>query len=93
MGSLTSRPSIPSYTQPQIVRLPTQPITTPVTTPSTSSSENPDAISIEETATTTRQQSLLGRERSRFGTVLTSFRGLLGVSEANAAPRKTLLGE
>jgi hypothetical protein len=39
-----------------------------------------------------RTSSLLQRDRGRFGTVLTSFRGLLAPTE-NASGRKTLLGE
>ena len=80
MGSLTSRPSVPA--QPQVVFVP-QPAPTPV-------EEGPP--SAEETASQARRQSLLGRERSRFGTVQTGFRGLLGLTD-NAAQRKTLLGE
>lgn len=88
MGSLTSRPKAPS--QPQVVFVPqTAPTAEPAPAP-TPQTENPP--SAEETASQARRQSLLGRERSRFGTVQTGFRGLLGLSD-NTNSRKTLLGE
>ena len=41
-----------------------------------------------------REKNLLSRPRSRIGTILTSFRGILLPSETQAASaRKTLLGE
>jgi len=88
MGSLTSRPSVP--TQPQVVFVPQPVVTTPpaAPTPSGEAKEN----SAEETSSEARRQNLLGRERSRFGTVQTGFRGLLGVSN-ETGQRKTLLGE
>jgi len=91
MGSLTSGPKAPTP-QPQIVYVPqaVNTVTAPVSTP--------DPVSVqeqaEETATQVRQQNLLGRERSRFGTIQTSFRGLLGLRDGvQTQPRKTLLGE
>lgn len=39
-----------------------------------------------------REKSLLGRNRSRLGTILTGFRGLLSPVETDNT-RKTLLGE
>lgn len=95
MGSLTSRPSVPSP-QPQIVYVP-QPVAQPTPAPSRASEDPGDSLSsrepvAEETASEVRQQSLLGRERSRFGTIQTSFRGLLSQSDATPQ-RKTLLGE
>ena len=89
MGSLASRPSVPA--QPQVVFVP-QPAVTNTASPAEPADNPPVETSSDETATEIRKQSLLGRERSRFGTVLTGFRGLLGLSE-NTQPRKTLLGE
>jgi len=89
MGSLTSGPSAPTP-QPEIVYVP-QPVNntpTPVVTPSASEQEQTQ----EEANTEIRRQNLLGRERSRFGTIQTSFRGLLGLSD-NGEQRKTLLGQ
>lgn len=91
MGSLTSGPKAPAQ-QPQVVFVP-QPINTvapPASTPAPTAPEQ----QAQETATQVRQQNLLGRERSRFGTIQTSFRGLLGLTGQGASsPRKTLLGE
>ena len=80
MGSLTSSPSVPA---PSPVVTVAQPAPTPVETVDT-----PDP---EEAVREARRQSLLERDRSRFGTVQTSFRGLLQTSAD--AQRKTLLGE
>lgn len=85
MGSLTSRPPtpqpLPPLTAPPIstAAAPVSPL--PTTAPDTS----------EETAQA-RRSGLLQRDRSRFGTIATSFRGLLS-QNTNNAPRKTLLGE
>ena len=88
MGSLTSGPDIPAPT-PQVVYVP-QPVNT-VATPVS----NTDTQTEEQAANTeARRQNLIGRERSRFGTVKTSFRGILRLSDGgNTAQRKTLLGE
>ena len=88
MGSLTSRPKSPA--QSQTVFVP-QPAPTPTLTqaPPPQTDNTPSA---EETSSEARRQNLLGRERSRFGTVQTGFRGLLGLTD-NSAQRKTLLGE
>ncbi|MGB0719003.1 MAG: hypothetical protein ACPGRX_00930 [Bdellovibrionales bacterium] len=93
MGSLTSRPKVP--TQTVIYR--TAP-TTSVTTVSTSSAESTSNTQNAENTTSeaeqaARSQSLLQRERGRLGTVQTSFRGLLGLTDTAIAPRKTLLGQ
>jgi len=91
MGSLTSGPKVPAP-QPQIVYVP-QPVNTvaaPISTPAPITPQE----QAEEVSTQVRQQNLLGRERSRFGTIQTSFRGLLGLRDsAQSQPRKTLLGE
>lgn len=82
MGSLTSRPSVPS--QPQVVTV-SQPAPAPAPV------ETVDTPDPEEASREARRQSLLDRDRSRFGTVRTSFRGLL--QDAGNEQRKTLLGE
>lgn len=86
MGSLTSGPKAPAP-QPQVVFVP-QPTNSPTTPAPTSVPQEQE----QETDTEIRRQNLLGRERSRFGTVQTSFRGLLGLADGTQ-PRKTLLGE
>jgi len=92
MGSLTSGPSLPTTASPQIVYVPQtlNTVAAPVSTPDPVTVEE----QAEETGTQVRKQNLLGRERSRFGTIQTSFRGLLGLGNQSASqPRKTLLGE
>lgn len=90
MGSISSGPKVPSYQpSPQIIYMPA-PVTTytPVTQTSVDTQgTTPDTKSADEV----RNDNLLARDRSRFGTVTTSFRGLLGLAENGA--RKTLLGE
>lgn len=92
MGSLTSKPKVK---QPKVVYVP--PPATPVTNPATTST--PTTPTNTQTPPPTgentgagRAASLLLRDRGRFGTVLTGFRGLLAASN-DARPRKTLLGE
>lgn len=94
MGSLASRPKVPSvartvyvpvYTPPASAPAPPLPagqIDAPVNTPSATE---------EEQASTRRNASLLERRRGVLSTVLTGFRGIL--SQSGAEPRKTLLGE
>ena len=89
MGSLTSGPSIPSP-QPQIIYVPQTPAPTPSTNADVPSGQSEEEQRENEIAI--RSQSLLGRERSRFGTIQTGFRGLLGLAD-NSSQRKTLLGE
>ena len=93
MGSLTSGPSIPTP-QPKIVYVPQTVSSTTSTSTSSDTSSNTDTSSTDgaTTASDISEKSLLSRDRSRFGTVQTSFRGLLGLAD-NAAQRKTLLGE
>ena len=88
MGSLTSGPKVSS--SPQVVYV-SQPSATTVSTNTASENTTPEADA-EETSAEVRKQSLLERERSRFGTIQTGFRGLLGLSD-NSGQRKTLLGE
>lgn len=89
MGSLASRPSVPS-SQPIIIQ--EVPVSTTTTSTTETVSEEEQAIADAQTASEARRTSLLGRDRSRFGTILTGFRGLLGTTE-NAPRRNTLLGE
>lgn len=86
MGSLGSRPQVPQ--QPQIITV-AQPAPAPVTTPQSSGDTS---VETQEAAAEARRQSVLGRDRSRFGTIRTGFRGLLGLAD-QSAQRKTLLGE
>lgn len=94
MGSLTSGPDIQSP-QPQVVFVPQAVNNTPQTTSVDTTSVADTATEDAETVSQARRQSLIDRERSRFGTVQTSFRGLLGLGNSNAEnqSRKTLLGE
>ncbi len=95
MGSLSSRPSVPAPTQPQVVFIPSQPTTSTPTTaaPQSDAAETGGGdSSVPQSASEAREQSLLRRSRGRFGTVQTSFRGLLGLSNTDTG-RKTLLGE
>jgi len=83
MGSLASRPSVPSI----------QTIYTPVYSPAPSPAPiaTPSGPSEQEQQSARRAASLLERNRGAYGTVLTGFRGLLG--QNSGAQRKTLLGE
>jgi hypothetical protein len=85
MGNARNRPKAPS---PQVIYMP-QPV---YQTPDTGT-DTPDAGSDPTpTPEQQREQSLLSRNRSRLGTILTGFRGLLTPIEQNNQ-RKTLLGE
>lgn len=89
MGDITGRPKAP---QQQVVYVP-QYISTPTTTTTTSSSSSTSQDT--DTALTPeaqREKSLLSRTRSRLGTILTGFRGVLSQSDS-ASAKKTLLGE
>ncbi|MEM6781026.1 MAG: hypothetical protein AAF569_04100 [Pseudomonadota bacterium] len=86
MGSLSSRPYVPS--QPQIVYVPAP--SQPATIEQTQNEEA--APSDEELASEVRQENLLRRSRGRFGTILSGFRGVF-TDQGNTDGRKTLLGE
>lgn len=98
MGSLTSRPKVPQRQEPQIVYVPApQPLPQPgagVLPPSKPQPSNTEDTAQEnrKNETEKRERSLLSRDRSRFGTVQTSFRGLLSLANGNGG-QKTLLGE
>ena len=84
MGSMTSTPKVPPRTtQQQVVYVPA-PVQTANVTPA------PELV--QEAAAESRATSLLARDRGRFGTILTGFRGFLGTKD-NGVQRKTLLGE
>ena len=97
MGSLTSRPRITTgantitQTQESSSAAPSETITT-----NGQIQEQIEAarLSIETEQRAASAASLLRRERGRFGTILTGFRGLLGANDtAQTTTRKTLLGE
>lgn len=88
MGSITSRPQVPS--QPQTVFVPQ---TVAPSTGTTNTSDSSGVETSQEVAALSRTQSLLQRERGRFGTIQTGFRGLLSLGSNSDAGRKTLLGE
>jgi hypothetical protein len=82
MGNITKKPKAP---EPQIVYV-SQPAQTQ-TTPQTIAPSEP-----VETPEQERERNLLARGRSRLGTILTGFRGILSPIDPSAQ-RKTLLGE
>ena len=95
MGGLTSSPNIPKP-QPQVIYV-RQPNAAPTPSPSANTSADNtsnDGGSESEASngSVVRRQSLIERERGRFGTVTTGFRGLLNAVSSDAQ-RKTLLGE
>ena len=85
MGDIQGRPKTPSQ---QVVYVPQYIYTNNEPAASTTG----DTKTTEEKQAEQREKSLLGRSRSRLGTVLTGFRGILSPSEPDAT-RKTLLGE
>lgn len=85
MGSLISAPKAP---KPIVVQQPA-PTPQPTTETLTPNPQTPEQVQRDESKE--RARSLLARERSRFGTIATGFRGLL--QEKNQGARKTLLGE
>ncbi|MAE52435.1 MAG: hypothetical protein CMH27_11560 [Micavibrio sp.] len=92
MGSLTSRPKVPSYQQPQVVYVP-QPapsVAAPAPVPAPSDADGGEQ-GVKDAAEA-REDNLLTRDRSRYGTVTTSFRGLLNLA-SGGTQKKTLLGE
>ncbi|HBR68551.1 MAG TPA: hypothetical protein DEA55_04150 [Rhodospirillaceae bacterium] len=91
MGSLTSRPSAPPA-QPQIVYVPAPTVTQTTTSSGTTNTSTSGSTPPPPSESGRRTSSLLQRERGRFGTIQTGFRGLL-TAVTNAGQRKTLLGE
>lgn len=94
MGSLASRPS--ASTEIVYVTSPSSSASASETA-STTDAEATTATATAEAAEAARTEDLLRRDRSRVGTVQTSFTGLSTASTKaaaqNAAGRKTLLGE
>lgn len=93
MGRILS-PSKPQAAAPQVVYYtPTPSVATATTTSSISGgSDGDDVVQTPEQVEAERAENLLRRNRSRLGTVLTSFRGVLSQNDLSAS-RKTLLGE
>ena len=94
MGSITSRPSVP--TQPQIVYVPAPAVKTATQSQTVSNTaqdetEQDNTQSDSQIASEVRRENLLRRDRGRLGTILSGFRGFFTSSESNT--RKTLLGE
>lgn len=83
MGSLTSKPKSPAATAQQVVYVPAPAATQAVT-------QNTQTQTISDAEQ--RKENLLLRDRGRFGTIFTGFRGLLSPLE-QSGKRKTLLGE
>ena len=84
MGSLSGRSKAPTQPVQQVVYVPTPTYTSATTAEAPAPSE-------DETLAQ-RAENVLKRSRSRIGTVLTGFRGVLSQNDL-VAPRKTLLGE
>lgn len=96
MGSITKAPTAPAPAPtPVYYYVPTTPSPTPGadtgtnTGTNTGSGDTPTTPAQDKEA---REQNLLRRDRGRLGTILSSFRGILGLSD-NTPARKTLLGE
>ena len=84
MGSLSGRSTAPTQPVQQVIYVPT---------PSYSTGETAVDTNINEEETLQqRAENVLKRSRSRLGTVLTGFKGVLSQGDL-VAPRKTLLGE
>ena len=85
MGSLSGRSTAPTQPVQQVIYVPT---------PSYSLPETPsgDTDINEDETLQQRAENILKRSRSRLGTVLTGFKGVLSQGDL-VAPRKTLLGE
>ncbi len=81
MGSISGGSKSPSQPVQQVIYVPTSTTTTSDTAEPT-----------EEETLKQRAENVLKRSRSRLGTVLTGFKGVLSQSDL-VAPRKTLLGE
>lgn len=87
MGDITDRPKAPKQ---QVVYVPKYVYTPPPSTGGTTNNNDND----DDTPTVEqqREKNLLSRSRSRLGTILTGFRGILAPTESDSQ-RKTLLGE
>lgn len=83
-----------SSASPQVIYYAPAPVTPTPTNPATSDSDanTPTPEKTEAEVASERAENILRRNRSRLGTILTSFKGVLSNGSASAA-RKTLLGE
>ena len=93
MGSLSSRPKVPST--PSAVYVPTAATTATASTNTASTTTNTATETASPSKTGSaeaREQSLLTRGRGLYGTVKTSFLGLLGAGDPDQK-KKTLLGQ
>lgn len=79
MGSISGRPKAPSQPVQQVIYVPQNP------SPQESGPTEKEVLEA-------RAENILKRSRSRLGTVLTGFRGILSPNDLTV-PRKTLLGE
>ena len=84
MGDITGRPKAPAQ---QIVYVPQYVYPDSSTDTTTNNTDTTAPTPAEQ-----REKSLLSRSRSRIGTILTGFRGILSPAESDNQ-RKTLLGE
>ena len=91
MGDIKGRPKAPSS---QIVYVPQYVAQTPAPSGSGGETNSGTATNTPEVQTPAqqREKNLLGRSRSRIGTILTGFRGILAPKDSETQ-RKTLLGE
>lgn len=86
MGDITGRPKAPAS---QVVYVPQYVYQD---TPSSGSGSGSGETPATPTASEQREKNLLDRSRSRLGTILTGFTGILSPKD-NDGQRKTLLGE
>lgn len=89
MGSITKAPTAPAAPQPVYYYVPSPPPPPPPPPSNNGTGDDPAAPPAGKPA---REQNLLRRDRGRLGTILSGFRGILGLS-TNTPARKTLLGE
>lgn len=94
MGDITGRPKAPST---QVVYVPQYVYENPSSgngsgTGSTGGGSGTETPQTPTTPSQEREKNLLSRSRSRIGTILTGFRGILAPKDTDAQ-RKTLLGE
>ncbi len=87
MGNITNKPKAPA----QVVYVPQPVYQTPTET--SNNNNNTGGDNPAPTVAEQREKSLLSRNRSRLGTILTGFRGLLAPLSNENSQRKTLLGE
>lgn len=89
MGDISGRPKAPAQ---QVVYVPRYVSTPTPATPGTTNNNNDNDDEETLTPDQQREKTLLSRSRSRIGTILTGFRGILAPAQTQDQ-RKTLLGE